>query len=102
MPQLRRPRPLTSARDETRAGTHAAAVMELLGVPDMPTTHGNCYGKDPDMWFADTRRHSAIATAKAACASCPIRRECLAMGEHEAGIWGGTTEAERAHMSAAA
>jgi WhiB family redox-sensing transcriptional regulator len=40
-----------------------------------------------------------VAEAKAVCAACPVRRECLAFAlrtEQVHGIWGGTTPDERA------
>lgn len=37
----------------------------------------------------------AIAKAKAICAECPVRVPCREAGEHETGVWGGTTEEER-------
>ena len=37
-----------------------------------------------------------VAEAKAACARCPVRERCLAVGlREEHGIWGGLTVGER-------
>jgi WhiB family transcriptional regulator, redox-sensing transcriptional regulator len=78
---------------------------------DLPTGPG-----DPGPWTADAacrphrldlffgphdegnrprRRRTAIA--KAICAGCPVRVDCLAWALHagEVGIWGGTTDADR-------
>lgn len=56
---------------------------------------GNCVGLDPDL-FHPERGHSA-AEAKAVCAGCVIREECLdwALRHERLGIWGGTGERER-------
>lgn len=45
------------------------------------------------------------APAKALCAGCPVRQECLAdalRDPHRAGVWGGTAPRERAALRAAA
>ncbi|MHB1762637.1 MAG: WhiB family transcriptional regulator [Acidimicrobiales bacterium] len=59
---------------------------------------GRCRGLDPDMFFPEAGVLSAtIAAAKAVCAECPVRSECLAWAlRHEKfGIWGGTSAKER-------
>ena len=46
--------------------------------------------RDPDLWFADDP--ADLERAKALCAGCPIRRECLAAALAQAepwGVWGG-------------
>lgn len=49
---------------------------------------------DPDLFYPE--RGEEVATAKAVCATCPVRAECLAAGLYEKyGIWGGTSERER-------
>ncbi len=49
-----------------------------------------------------TRAHRAnVNAAKAICATCPVRTDCLTEGlalYYSAGIWGGHTEAERKGM----
>lgn len=60
--------------------------------------HGACQGLDPDLFFPDDTDQDAIAAAKAICAACPVRAECLdhALAHRERhGIWGGLTERER-------
>jgi len=60
-----------------------------------------CRSADPDLFFPVSESGPSIeqiAKAKAVCAVCKVRRECLsfAMATRQAqGIWGGTTEAER-------
>ena len=49
-----------------------------------------CQGGDADLWFSEKRVD--MERAKAICARCPIRRECLAaaLQRHEPwGVWGG-------------
>ncbi|MHB1762639.1 MAG: WhiB family transcriptional regulator [Acidimicrobiales bacterium] len=71
-----------------------AAEDELCSWADQ----GRCKGLDPDMFFPTRGADGAtIAAAKAVCAECPVRSECLAWAlRHEKfGIWGGTSEKER-------
>ena len=52
---------------------------------------------DPELWFADTSRRTK-ARAASICASCPVRRPCLAWAlvfDEEYGVWGGLDAAER-------
>ncbi|CAJ1507399.1 MULTISPECIES: WhiB family transcriptional regulator [Mycobacteriaceae] len=45
---------------------------------------------DPDLWFADDP--ADLERAKARCAQCPIRQQCLAAALQRAepwGVWGG-------------
>ncbi|MDQ2708443.1 MAG: WhiB family transcriptional regulator [Actinomycetota bacterium] len=49
-----------------------------------------CAGADPALWFAE--RPAELSTAKAICAECPIRAQCLAgaLERREPwGVWGG-------------
>ena len=61
-----------------------------------------CRSADPDLFFPISATDPAtrqIARAKTICAACRVRRECLAFAlrtEQVHGIWGGTTEHERA------
>lgn len=41
-----------------------------------------CHRNDPDLWFAESPVE--LERAKALCAECPIRRECLAARAGEA------------------
>jgi len=62
-----------------------------------------CKGEDPELFFGPpaefvTTRQQREAKAKAICARCPARAECLefALDTGEAyGIWGGTSEDDR-------
>jgi WhiB family transcriptional regulator, redox-sensing transcriptional regulator len=61
-----------------------------------------CRSADPDLFFPISDSGPAreqAAKAKAICATCRVRRECLAFALRTGqvyGIWGGTTEHERA------
>ncbi|OJZ72878.1 WhiB family transcriptional regulator [Mycobacterium paraffinicum] len=64
--------------------------MSAMTVPRQPSPALPCHAGDPDLWFAETP--ADLERAKALCASCPIRRECLASALERAepwGVWGG-------------
>jgi WhiB family redox-sensing transcriptional regulator len=42
--------------------------------------------RDPDLWFAESP--ADLERAKALCAGCPIRHECLAAALQRAELWG--------------
>jgi WhiB family redox-sensing transcriptional regulator len=60
-----------------------------------------CRDTDPDLFFPVGTTGLAvdqIASAKAVCASCPVRTECLDFAlftNQDSGVWGGTSEDER-------
>jgi WhiB family redox-sensing transcriptional regulator len=60
-----------------------------------------CRFMEPELFFpiSDSGRgQEQAAEAKAGCAGCEVRRECLAFAvrtEERHGIWGGMTEQER-------
>jgi WhiB family redox-sensing transcriptional regulator len=61
-------------------------------------SYGACRNLDEDLFFPDPKLgQKAAAPAKAICADCFVRGQCLdyALAHHEMGIWGGTTERER-------
>lgn len=79
---------------------------DLLDVHDLmaeltrrPAWHQDaaCRGQKLEPWFVG--RGCSIAPAKAICASCPVRDECLeaGMSEHQ-GVWGGLSEAGRRQL----
>ena len=61
-----------------------------------------CRSADPELFFpiSDSGKSlEQVAEAKAICAGCPVRNECLAFALRTGqvyGIWGGTTTHERA------
>lgn len=78
-----------------------AEVIDLFGsVPTFP--QAECRDADPEDFFPPTGWGNAWVTeqAKLMCADCPERLRCLAwaLEHHEWGIWGGTTDKERAQM----
>ena len=58
----------------------------------------------PDLWFVAPSDRHGIAAAKAICRRCPVAAECLAEAMANpsiVGVWGGTTENQRAKLRAA-
>jgi len=106
--RLERDRRSQRARRARARGLYVQPGMEApslrsagTGAPDLPDAA--CVGADPDLFFAPeaefmTARRRREAKAKAVCAGCPARRECLAWAldtGQSFGIWGGTSEEER-------
>lgn len=69
----------------------------------------NCRGLDPDVMFpssgskddVDESVNDAVLAAKAVCAGCSVREECLEhalVNREEYGVWGGASERERRRM----
>jgi WhiB family transcriptional regulator, redox-sensing transcriptional regulator len=62
---------------------------------------GACLNADPDLFFpisSTGRAVEQIARAKAVCAGCGVRTECLEFAQANDpiyGIWGGTTPEDR-------
>jgi WhiB family redox-sensing transcriptional regulator len=55
-----------------------------------------CIGMDPDIFFP--AESASDAQAKAICAGCTVRAECLSYAlefRMDAGVWGGTSGVER-------
>lgn len=67
-----------------------------------------CLGLDPELFFpvSDVGPGAVqTAAAKAVCARCPVRAECLADAldaGNDYGVWGGLTEDERRALKARA
>jgi WhiB family redox-sensing transcriptional regulator len=58
-----------------------------------------CRGADTDLFFPATEEEAG--PAKAICALCPVREECLEFAlqtRQEDGVWGGMTETERRRL----
>jgi WhiB family transcriptional regulator, redox-sensing transcriptional regulator len=67
--------------------------------------HAACQSADPELFFpispVGPPLDQAERRAKALCATCPVRRECLqfALATRQAhGVWGGMSEQERGAM----
>lgn len=84
-----------------------ATDLEALVGPDIVelwrwSQHGRCY--TPGARAGETIWMSADpvdqAEAKAVCAECPVREDCLhwAVKHHEHGVWGGLSTAERERL----
>ena len=61
---------------------------------------GACLREDPELFFpisASGPAQAQTSAAKAVCAQCPVRANCLsyALITQPDGIWGGTTSEER-------
>jgi WhiB family transcriptional regulator, redox-sensing transcriptional regulator len=60
-----------------------------------------CQSADPDLFFPVSSSGPSlaqVAQAKAICAGCQVRRECLAFAlrtDQVHGVWGGLSEQER-------
>ena len=58
-----------------------------------------CRGLDVDVFFPATDEEAGAA--KAVCATCPVREECLEFAletRQDDGVWGGLTETERRRL----
>ena len=59
---------------------------------------GACRDADPSLFDPDPETKDATDSARALCARCAVRLECLALAlrtDDLDGIWGGLTAAER-------
>jgi WhiB family redox-sensing transcriptional regulator len=75
---------------------HMSIAMNAPGMSFTPVTCEKrlpavpCHIEDPDLWFAESPVD--LERAKALCADCPIRNECLAAAlerQEPWGVWGG-------------
>ena len=67
---------------------------------------GACLSADPDLFFPLSETgplaRRQVSAAKAVCADCEVRRQCLAYAlaaNPIHGVWGGTSEEERRALS---
>lgn len=84
--------------DPPAPGTSGGSVAPPEEPPDWHD-HAACAGVDPDLFFPS--RGASTREAKAVCAGCPVRSDCLeaAMaGGEKFGIWGGMSERERRRL----
>jgi WhiB family redox-sensing transcriptional regulator len=67
-------------------------------------SHSACRGTDPELFFPLSDwgpSLTQLATARAICARCEVRADCLGFAlrsGQEHGVWGGTSEDERKAM----
>lgn len=77
-------------------------IIDAAGFEFEPTpwsTEAACAGSNPNLWFPD--RGANTQKARAVCAACPVRRECLEYAVRwriPFGIWGGRSVRERRHL----
>jgi WhiB family redox-sensing transcriptional regulator len=75
---------------EQFGGTTTAELGSLLDAAPRAGLDLPCRSGDADLWFAEAP--AELERAKALCARCPIRAECLAGALRRAepwGVWGG-------------
>ena len=95
-----------TAAQRARRARHAPPRRPALRVTPPALDGAACKGAGTDLFFGPaaefvTARQLREAEAKAICAGCPVRLECLAyaLDSGEAyGVWGGATEDERRAM----
>jgi len=74
---------------------------DFLNITTSPEwmTGGVCAQVDPELWFPE--KGGSTQQAKALCACCPVRPECLAYAlahDERFGVWGGASERDRRRM----
>lgn len=101
--------PSTGSRTCRRCASQGQAARRGTRSPAPPASlrpaawmeQARCAQVDPELWFP--AKGQPVKTAKAVCARCPVRQECLEFALAGAdswmglahGVWGGLTEAER-------
>jgi hypothetical protein len=98
----------TADRAEQLAAAWAARARLPVVNPEQPQgwmAEAACAGTDTNLFFPGPNAKADQAAAKAVCAGCPVRDPCLAealygpqAGSDDAGVFGGTTPAERARL----
>ncbi len=79
----------------------ASHLLSLTLASDEWRSYAACRDTNPDLFFPVGTTGPAIEqieSAKAICAECPAREECLEYAlatNQDSGIWGGTSEEER-------
>lgn len=82
------------------------AQRTMPDLPDEPwMDDGACtQAMNPDAWFPprpNALPPETVLAIKVCLNRCPVRDQCLryALAHHVHGVWGGTTEAQRAHLA---
>lgn len=92
-------------RPATRAARPRKGPDPFQQPQDEWQERGACRAESPSLFFAPDhesphQRRLRESAAKAICSKCPVRTACRAYAVQTGelyGIWGGTTERERAH-----
>ena len=73
-------------------------TLEVTPVPVQVQLYGLCGGAETDLFFREDVRSQQKALSL--CAQCPMQKACLeyAIDNEEFGVWGGTTESQRAAL----
>lgn len=107
--------PLSSVPAHKQAKTQSAGQLELPIVPVLPLAmrvvvngwirrgwddDAACARTDNPGFYSDDQAEQTKA-ADQVCSTCPVRRSCLASAllNDEQGVWGATTEVERATIT---
>ena len=78
------------------------SAPDLLNIETPPEwmAEGLCAQVDPELWFPE--KGGPTRQAKAVCARCAVRPECLAYAlahDDRFGVWGGVSERDRRRMT---
>lgn len=88
---------LTEDPDTFRFEHDPATLLEEILLRPHWHSSAACRGHGNELFFPG--RGEGSEPARAICASCPVRDECLAAGMNtHQGIWGGTSERERRRL----
>ena len=74
-------------------------ILEAFETTEFWREEAVCFGVDDVDFFADD--DVSVMRAKALCAGCPVRDDCLAFAiesNQSQGVWGGQAPAERAKL----
>ena len=85
------------------AGVDPLDPLDLAAPRPEWMSKGACVGCDPAQFFPTKRVGSRAAkkAARAMCAACPVKDDCLAFAMRDPyvlGVWGGTTEEDRRQL----
>jgi WhiB family redox-sensing transcriptional regulator len=84
-------------------GTAPEDLAAAVGARPAWQAVGSCRGMDPAVFFPAEGDACSAASAKAICATCPVRKACLDYAiriREPHGIWGGLNELERKQLLA--
>ena len=98
--------PDTAREVVARSGRRPPFVV-LEGGDEKPDWQASakCADADPDLFVAPAPTRVEIEQAKAICAQCPVREQCLQHAieaKERFGIWGGLTPGERERFTRSA